>query len=70
MTNAEFEKKMEERALVFSMCQEANRAEAMADFVHKIDVMEKGIGETVYWVKKADELLPFSTVNRKAEPMW
>jgi four helix bundle protein len=36
--------------------QEARHAESRADFVHKIGVAAKELGETLYWLRLLDKL--------------
>ncbi len=47
--------------------REANRAESLADFVHKLSIVEKEASETTYWLEVIDE--SGSLDPRHAEPL-
>ncbi len=38
-----------------AMIQEAQNAQSRADFIHKLKVAQKEIGETIYWLKLLKE---------------
>lgn len=51
--------------------QEARHAESRADFVHKVGVAAKELGETLYWLRLVDKLalLPSSPMAQEADQL-
>jgi len=45
------------------MVREANNAESKADFIHKLKIAQKEVGETIYWIELLRDTMYISEIQ-------